>query len=118
MLVIDDDDREVARLLHADGRERAETHQQLAVPRDDEHAPARLGEREAQPHHRAAAHPAPRIEGQGMVVHGSAVPRGRAQSRHDQRVAALLQYLRNDFSAIQCRFLLSHIVSDSLFPIP
>ena len=41
--VVDHDQRQVARLLHADGRERSQAHQHVAIAGDHQDAPGRLG---------------------------------------------------------------------------
>jgi hypothetical protein len=92
-LVVDHHDAQVRRLLHADGGERAQAHQHLAVAGDDQHAPLRLGKRETQPHHGGLPHRAPHREAERRVSRGGDVPRGRAETRDHEQLAAVLEQL-------------------------
>src|SRR4051812_36709211 len=59
MAVVETDDREILRLLDADGGERAERHQHIAVAGDDSNPTIGPRLRKAETDHRRAAEPAP-----------------------------------------------------------
>jgi hypothetical protein len=83
MTVIDADDHEIGRVHHRYRRERADIHQQLAIAGDDEHAPVRTGEREAEPDHARPAHRAGHCVGVGPVPGQSRDVAARARETAD-----------------------------------
>jgi hypothetical protein len=97
-LVVDHHDAQVGRLLHADGGERSQPHQHLAVAGDDEHPAPRLREREAEAHHRGLPHRAPQREAERRIAGGGDVPRGRAEPGNHQQLAPILEQLLYDFA--------------------
>ena len=91
-LVVEHNDREVGRLLQADGRETPHAHQHLAVAGDHDHRQFRLRQREAEPDHDRAAHGAPQIE-IAVVIAGrrDVVGRGAEAADHNGVLAVLEQ---------------------------
>ncbi len=100
-LVIHDDDAQVPGPLHRDGRQRAQSHEHLAVAGDHQHPPRRLGQGEAEADHGRAPHSAPDVEVRLSIARRGGVPAGAAQSGYQQRVAALGEDLRHGFASIQ-----------------
>ena len=87
MAVVDAHDREVGRVHHRDGGERADVHQQLAVARDHEHAPVAARERQAEADHAGGAHGAGEDEGVVAVVgERRDVARCAGKARDDQKI--------------------------------
>src|SRR5258707_15589658 len=86
--IVEDDDREIARLLDSDGRERTETHQHLSVARNRRNATLWLCQGESQANHRGAAHRAPQIKIPVVVARGGDIPSGRAGTGTDQKIIA------------------------------
>src|SRR5262249_32746355 len=78
---------EVRRLQQADGRERAEVHEQRTVSVDDEDARVRPGERQAETDRRGDAHAAPGVEILRPIAGREQIVRGMAEARDDPRVA-------------------------------
>jgi hypothetical protein len=101
VFIVHDDHSEVARLLDADGRETAQSHQQFAVAGHHQHAALRLGERQAKADHRGAAHRAPQIEIESVIAGSRGIPGRRAQTRYRQCVAAVAQDIRHHGTAFQ-----------------
>src|SRR5688572_30875790 len=85
-LVVDHHDREVRRLLHADGGERAHAHQHLAVTGDDEHPARRLRQREPEAEHRRLPHCAPGGKAQRRIPSRGDVPGRGAQTCDDKKI--------------------------------
>ena len=79
MGIIEHDDREIVRLLDADGGEAAEPHQHVAVAGEHGDAAVRPRQREPEPDHGGAAHGAPEIEVQRMIAGGGDVVGRRAE---------------------------------------
>src|SRR4051794_18662613 len=102
-LVVEHRDREIARVLRRDRRQRAEAHEELAVAGDDEHRASRLREGEPEPDHRGAAHRAPKIEVERMIAGGGDVVGRRAEPGDDQEVAPALQEPRDGGAPVERR---------------
>ena len=105
---------EIARPLDADGGERAQPHQHLAVAGDDRDAPLRLRQRQPEPDHGGAAHGAPEIEIAVVVAGGGEIPGGRAEAGHDQQIVAPVGEQRgHGGAAIELSFG-PHLLADQL----
>src|SRR5215212_5557341 len=102
-LVVEHRDREIARVLRRDRRQRPKAHEELAVPGDDEHRPSRLREGEPEPDHRGAAHRAPKVEVERMIAGGGDVVGRRAEPGDDQEVAPALQEPRDGGAPVERR---------------
>ena len=100
--VVDADDREVGRVHHRDGGERADVHQQLAVAGDDQHRLSGC----------ASARPSPIMQGApiaplerkdvGAVArHSADVVRDAAEAGDDQEILVRADQLRHRFAAIE-----------------
>src|SRR4051812_47646884 len=100
-LVVEHGDREIARVLRRDRRQRAEAHEEFAVAGDDEHRPSRLRKRKPEPDHRGAAHRAPKVEVERMIASGGDVVGRRAEPGDDQQVAPALQQPRDGGAAVE-----------------
>src|SRR5580700_11567630 len=91
MTVVEDGNRQVRRALHADRRERAQSHQHLTVAGDDENAAVGLGNRQPQADHRRRAHCTPQIEVVLVVGDRRGIPGRRAEPGDEQRIAAIFE---------------------------
>ena len=98
--VVETDDRKIFRLLDADGGERAERHQHVAVAGDHGDAAVGARQREAEAHRRRAAKPAPDVEIARIVAAGRDVIGRRADAGDDQQAAALLQQFGDELAAV------------------
>ena len=100
--VVDAEDREIGRVDHRDGGERAEAHEQLAVAGDDEHALVRPRQRQAEPHHAGRAHgAAERIDVGAVAGHRADVAGGAAQSGDEQEILVAADQRRHRFAALE-----------------
>src|SRR5215208_632500 len=100
-LIVEDRDREIARVLRRDRRQRPKAHEEFAVPGDDEHRPSWLREGEPEPDHRGAAHRAPKVEVERMIAGGGDVVGRRAEPGDDQEVAPVLQEPRDGGAPVE-----------------
>jgi ABC-type uncharacterized transport system YnjBCD ATPase subunit len=101
VLVVEHHDAEVRRPLRADGGQRPEPHEHLAVAGHHEYAAARLGEGQAEPGHGRAPHGRPEVEiewgvpGRGHVV-------GRiAEAGDDEGIPAVTEDPDGDGAAVE-----------------
>src|SRR5208282_2954484 len=100
-LVVEHEDREIAGALGRDGRERAETHEELAVPRDHEDAPLRPGKRQAEADHGRTSHRTPEIEIEGMVAGRGGIIARRAEAADEKRLAALRENIGHQSAPVE-----------------
>ena len=103
MAIVEHRDCQIWRALHADRRERAESHQHLAVAGHDEHATRGLGHCEAEPDHRRRTHRAPQIEITLVFAHRGGIPGRRTEAGHDQHVAPIVEQHSHRLAAIEAR---------------
>ena len=90
-LAVEDDDGQVRRALHPYGRERAQSHQHLAISGDDEDAAVGLGDRQAEPDHCCRAHRTPEIKVPVVVADRLGIPGRRAEPGYEHKVAAIFE---------------------------
>src|SRR5262245_4668953 len=101
MAIVQDKHGEICRLLDANGGEAAQAHQHLAVTGDHSDATFGLRKRKTEADHGSTAHRTPKIEVECMVPRGGDIVGGSAQTRHDEKTAALLQQLFDEVAAIK-----------------
>src|SRR5262249_55175047 len=100
--VVDTEDREIGRIDHGDGGERADIHEELAVAGDDEDALVGPRQREAKPHHGGRAHRAgERIDVGGVAGHRADVAGGAAQSGDEQKILVAADQRGHRFAALE-----------------
>ena len=97
------------RLLRADGRERTEPHQHLAVARHHQHAAVRLGEGQSEAGHGRPAHRRPEVEVERGVAGRGHVIGGIAEAGDDEPIAAVAEHPGGGGSAVEERGHLSKL---------
>ncbi len=108
-LVVQHHDREIARLLLADGGQAAHAHQHLAVAGDHDDRQFRLRQRQAETDHDRAAHGAPQIEIAVVVAGGGDVIGRGAEAADRDRALAVVQKAGDDRAAVE-EICLAHLV--------
>src|SRR5262249_7699537 len=93
LLVVEHEHGEIPGCLIANYGQRAQPHHHLAVAGDGDHAPARLGQGEAERGWNSKAHATPGVEIFGAITGGEAIPGGAAEPGGDQSIAAMPQQL-------------------------
>ncbi len=101
MRIVEDDNREILRLLDADRGEAAQAHEEVAVAGD--HGDAAVGprQRKSKPDHRGAAHRAPQIEIERMVAGRCGIVSRRAKPGDDEKIATVGQKLLHEVAAVK-----------------
>jgi hypothetical protein len=100
--VVDAEDRQVRRIDHRDGGERADVHKELSVAGDDEDALVRPRQREPEPHHAGRAHRAAERIDVGAVAGDRADVAGAAsQAGDEQEILVAPDQRRHRFAPLE-----------------
>src|ERR1700761_7673351 len=101
MSIVENDDREISRLLGGNRHQTADAHELLTVPGDDGNRSLGLCQRNAEADHGRATHRTPQIEIARMLAGGKDIVGSRSEAGYDQQVAAIGEEGPDRFAAIE-----------------